>query len=225
VQQLLLQLASPPAPTLANFAPGRNAEPLAALSQWVEGRLPQPSLYLWGVPGSGKTHLLAAAIHAVRARGARGALVPAEDTLTDATVGTAGRFLAIDDVDRLDAGGQAALFSLLIREPAERAHLLLSGANAPAALPVREDVRTRIAAGLVLQVEALSDQAKVLALRAHARDRGFDLPEDAAQYLLRHVRRDLPSLMAVLDAADQYSLQLKRPVTSALLRELLQTPG
>jgi DnaA family protein len=45
---------------------------------------------------------------------------------------------------------------------------------------------------------------------------------DAAEYLLRHGRRDLPTLMQVLEAADRYSLQMQRAVTVPLLREVLQ---
>ena len=40
-------------------------------------------------------------------------------------------------------------------------------------------------------------------------------------YMLRHSARDLPSLMAVLDALDQASLERKRPVTVPLLKEML----
>ncbi|MCK7496103.1 MAG: hypothetical protein MZW92_38055 [Comamonadaceae bacterium] len=45
-------------------------------------------------------------------------------------------------------------------------------------------------------------------------------------YLLRHGERDLPSLMAVLDALDRVSLEQQRPVTLPLLREALGSiPG
>jgi DnaA family protein len=42
-------------------------------------------------------------------------------------------------------------------------------------------------------------------------------------YLLRHGRRDLPSLMAMLNSLDRASLEQKRPPTLPLLRELMQT--
>jgi DnaA family protein len=43
-----------------------------------------------------------------------------------------------------------------------------------------------------------------------------------SDYLLHHGRRDLPSLLAVLDALDRYSLQTKRQITLPLVREVLQ---
>jgi len=43
------------------------------------------------------------------------------------------------------------------------------------------------------------------------------------QYLLRHGRRDLPSLMHMLESLDRISLEQHRPLTVPLVRELMQT--
>ena len=92
----------------------------------------------------------------------------------------------------------------------------------PPGLTLREDVRTRLAAVLVLQLHPLDDEEKERALQAHARSRGFELPAEAARYLLLHGRRDLRWLLTVLDALDRYSLQTRRPITLSLTREVLQ---
>jgi DnaA family protein len=220
VRQLVLDLTHPPQPTLGNFAAGRNGEAVAALARLLAGELRAPSLYLWGPAGAGKTHLLRAAVHAAHEAGMHAVLHgPDAPPAADAPPGT---LVVVDDVNRLDDAAQAALFSLLNRPVEESALVLLAGSVAPAVLGLRSDVRTRVGAGLALQLHLLSDDEKAQALRAHARERGFELPVDAAQYLLRHVRRDLPSLMRVLDAVDALSLQEKRPVTAGLLREVLQ---
>jgi DnaA family protein len=100
--------------------------------------------------------------------------------------------------------------------------LVTSGPDAPMRLKLRTDLATRLGQGLVYQVHCLSDDAKQGALIAHAQGRGFTLPRDVVTYLLRNWKRDLPSLMAVLDALDQYSLEVKRPITVPLAREVLQ---
>lgn len=41
------------------------------------------------------------------------------------------------------------------------------------------------------------------------------------QWLVTHSYRDMPSLMALLDALDTYSLARKRAVTLPLVREML----
>ena len=39
--------------------------------------------------------------------------------------------------------------------------------------------------------------------------------------MLHHGKRDLPSLLRLLDAANQRSLELKRPLTLPMLREVM----
>jgi len=221
VQQLLLDLAPMPAATLGNFAPGRNAEPVRALRAWVSGA-GEPVVYLWGPPGSGKTHLLSSAAGEAQRRGVDARFITASQ-FDAADWMQAPAWLALDDVHTLPARGQAALFTLLNRAGHGEVRLLLAGAVAPAGLTLREDVRTRVGAALVFQLYLLDDEEKALALQAHARGRGFELPREAAQYLLRHGRRDLRWLMTVLDALDRYSLQTRRPITLPLLREVLGT--
>jgi DnaA family protein len=73
----------------------------------------------------------------------------------------------------------------------------------------------------VYQVHGLTDEEKAQALERHAAARGFTLPREVTDWLLRHGRRDLPWLVAVVDALDRHSLETKRPVTLPLLREIL----
>jgi DnaA family protein len=71
-------------------------------------------------------------------------------------------------------------------------------------------------------VHALTDEEKAHALERHAAARGFGLPPEVAQYLLNRVRRDMRTLIAMLDSLDRYSLEEKRAVTLTLAREMLQ---
>ena len=69
MKQLALTLAPPPAPALANFYPGRNAELLALLANLVAGRNVERSIYLWGEAGSGRSHLLRGTIAGLNGAG------------------------------------------------------------------------------------------------------------------------------------------------------------
>ncbi len=221
MQQLLLDLAPVPAPTLDNFAPGRNGEPLRALRAWLAGR-GEPTLYLWGPPGSGKTHLLRGAAAEAQSRGSDIRFASAPELGAAAGWTEAPAWLVIDDVHAVSAAGEASLFTLLNRAVHGELRLLIAAAIAPAGLTVREDVRTRLGAVLVFQLHPLDDEEKERALQTHARSRGFELPPEAARYLLLHGRRDLRWLLTVLDALDRYSLQTRRSITLPLLREVLQ---
>ncbi|HEY3533333.1 MAG TPA: DnaA/Hda family protein, partial [Casimicrobiaceae bacterium] len=130
--------------------------------------------------------------------------------------------LVIDDIDVVDAPTQARLFTLVNGLPAQGAQWLATAKLPPARLSLRDDLRTRLALGLVLEVVPLADADKPAALAAYARERGFALSDDVIMYLLAHARRDMKSLVATLAALDRHSLAAKRNVTVPLLREWLQ---
>jgi DnaA-homolog protein len=225
VTQLLLDIAPEARPTLESFVPGRNAELLEALRGLVEGTGRERFVYLWGGPGSGRTHLLKAAVDALRARGRSVSYLADERALEYAQGLEQLDCVAVDDVQSLGAAGQESLFHLYNRmREGGRAALLAAGDAAPGQLKLRADLVTRLAWALVYQVHGLSDEEKAQALGRHAAARGFALPREVSDYLLRHGRRELPWLIAVVDALDRYSLEMQRPVTLPLLREIIQAP-
>lgn len=213
--QLALDLLAPLQPTLANYVPGDNAEALATLRRLAAGALPERQIYLWGVLGSGRSHLLAAL-----------AKTPGGYVWTPDSDPEAPGLAVADDVERLDASAQVALFNRLnaVRARAD-ARCALAGAAPPAQLALREDLRTRLAWGLVYQLQPLGDAAKAAALHAHAAARGAPVAEDLIPYLLTHLPRDLRTLVAVLDALDAYALARQRPLTVPLLKEWLAGAG
>jgi len=212
MSQMLLGIAPEWGPTLDNFVAGRNVELLAALRQAAAGAAEVRAVYLWGEKGSGKSHLLQAMVAQATGQGAH----YAEGAVPDAA-----GLVAVDDAEALDDAAQIALFELYNRMREQGGLLLVSGTQAPAHLSLRDDLRTRLGWGLVYQVHALSDEEKAEALRQHAGARGFELPHEVTQYLLRHGRRDLPSLLKVLDALDERCLRLKRVASVPLLKEVM----
>ena len=196
MRQLALGISPPPHPTLDNFVSGANAELLAHLRELYSGSAAECIVYIWGEPGSGKSHLLGAC--------AREGLQLA------------------DDVEALDEPAQVALFNR-INEARQSGGAVLAAGNAPPAqLPLREDLKSRLAWGLVYQVKPLSDAERALYLHAEAGRRGMRLADEVVWYLLTHVRRDLPSLSAILDELDRLSLERQRHITLPLVREALK---
>jgi DnaA family protein len=210
-------------PAFDNFFPGRNVEAVSALQSFATGRSAEHFIYLWGERGCGRSHLLRAAVAAASSRGIIGRYVAAGEPLPAVDSGV--RTLAVDDVEKLDAQAQLEFFHLYNALRDRQGAVLVVGNVAPARLQLRADLLTRLGWGLVFQVHALSDDDKRVALKRHAAARAFDLREEIAEYLLRHLKRDLPSLMTVVEALDRYSLETKRPITLPLLRELLQSEG
>lgn len=218
MKQLVLDLAPAPEPTLDNFVPGRNAELVLTLYAMANNASAERFVYLWGAAGSGRSHLLRAVTATARRHG-RAAMVFAAGAALDEMADDA--LVAADDAHLLNAGAQIALFNLHNRLAAGGGMLVASGRAAPAQLTLRADLVTRLGSGLVYQVHGLSDDEKAAALRRHAQARGLSLSQEVADYVLRHARRDMPSLLALLDALDRYSLETRRAITVPLLRELL----
>jgi DnaA family protein len=218
MKQLALDIAQPPAPTLDNFVPGRNAELVVALYSTANGSSGERFIYLWGSAGSGRTHLLRAVVEAARAEGREATMFEAGVSEFESSDDA---LCAVDDVHLLNPHAQIALFNLHNRIRAGSGTLLASGNAAPVQLALRADLMTRLGAGLVYQVHGLNEEEKVAALRRHAQARGFKLSQEVVAYILRHAQRDLPSLLGLLDALDRYSLANRRAITLPLLRDLL----
>lgn len=225
MKQLVLDIRPDTPPTLENFVAGANAELVAALSLLASpataAQLPARHLYLWGEPGSGRSHLLRATLGMARAAGRPTHLLAAAD-VDDSLPETIDALLAVDDVEQLSADAQVALFNAFNRARGNRQSLLLSGPAAPLGLALREDLRTRIGQTLVFEVQPLDDDARATLLATLAERRGLRLADEVVDFLLRHGRRDLASLRRVLDALDAASLERKRPITLPLLREMMQ---
>ena len=197
MRQLPLPISAAAQPSLDNYVAGANAEALERVRSAARGELKEAVLYLWGEPGSGRTHLLRAV----------GAANPA--------------LVTADDVESLDAPAQQRLFSAINAAREGAAPVLAAGNAPPAGLSLREDLRTRLGWGLVYQLKPLADDEKALYLRNEASRRGFALSDEVVWYLLTHLPRDLGRLRLLLDRLDRHSLARQRPVTLPLVRDVL----
>ena len=144
--QQLLDFGPPPAPDFDNFVVGDNAEAVATLRELAAGSGPR-MVYLWGPPGSGKSHL-ARSLAAVVAS-------------TDAAVEI------VDDADRLDREQQIAWFhrfNQLMAQP--RGSLVAFGEVPPQRLDLLPDLASRLAWGIVFALRPLDDDDLASALAA-----------------------------------------------------------
>jgi len=225
VEQLVFELAVPEPPSFSNFLAGRNAELVDALSAFVTGGR-DTGMLIWGGPGVGKTHLARAALALALERGfgARMFGHPSEidDDALASVHGSDEQVIVIDGIDLANDTEAGRLFTLYNAVKEGHGRLITTSRTPLAALPLREDLRTRLGWGLVYELLPLEDDAKPAALVAYARGRGIVLSAEVIEYLLRHGRRDMPSLLATLAALDRQSLATKRPITVPLLKAWLQ---
>lgn len=219
MRQMALDLLEPAPPTLENFVAGPNRECAERLRAIARGERAQRFVYLWGLSGCGRSHLLAA----LAASGGAGARLIRADAPPERFAFDPGvQSYAVDDVQLLDDARQQALFHLFNRVQANAGcALVCAGDLPPMGLRSREDLRTRLGAGLVFELHRLSDEDKARALRAAVAGRGVAMSDEVVPWLLTHHSRELRALFALVDALDRHALERKRPITLALVRELL----
>ncbi len=216
MRQLILDIRPDTPPNFDNYLAGANGEAITGLRA-MAGAAPAYSgehvIYLWGESGVGKSHLLQAwaSVNDV-AYHSTSPLPEADTTL-----------LAVDDVETLPPPDQIRLFSILNSARENGGRIVAAGKQPPTQLSIRPDLATRLAQGLVFRLQTLTDIDKAQALAVRAEAHGMNLADDLIRYMLIHCRRDLPHLLATVDALDALSISKKRPVSLPLLKELLQS--
>ena len=216
--QLVLPLQTAPALGRADFIVAQgNAHAVAYIDSFP--RWPAHAAALYGPPGSGKSHLVAA-----WAEGSKAAIVEATE-LSDAFVRalTAGRAVAVENVDRAEGTAfEVPLFALFNRhEP-----LLLTGVEAPstwrASLP---DLASRFGAVLSFPLWKPDDALLAALTRKLFTDRQLAVPDPVIMRILRSVERSPAAIRDFVARADARALAEQRPVTGALGGEMLSSDG
>jgi len=226
MKQIALDIGLACGPTLANFLAGPNAAVLQHLQLWAGSaessshRSPVPT-YLWGAPGSGKTHLLKAARESLREQGARVGWLDAS-VLDAPPADEAWAAVLLDDVHLYTAAQQQTAFQWFVHAQTLQRPVLAAGAVAPVALQLRDDLRTRLGWGHVFCLHVMSEPERRAVLRQAADARGAFLRDEVMDFMLTRFSRDLGALMELLELLDGYSLQTKRPITIPLIKSMME---
>ncbi len=219
--------------SFASFEAGEHADLVAELAtQAAAPRGAQPC-WLWGSPGSGRTHLLQAICAAAGDAGEVATYLPLTELMSFGPGVLEGHatseVVCIDDLDHVTArrSWALALFALYNDLREAGGWLVFATDSAPSALVTAlPDLNSRLSAAAVHRVHALGDEALLRALIARAQRLGLELPEDTGRWLMRRMPRDATSLFAVLDTLDQAALEAQRRLSVPFVREVLAAaPG
>jgi DnaA family protein len=225
-QQLTLSVKLRQDSTFGNFLGAANSKNSHILTHALSTE--EPFVYLCGEQGSGKTHLLNACCNTLEAQNKRVMFI----SLYELEALSANLFdeleafdaVILDDIDALfeNPETEIALFDLYNRLKAAEKILIVSASDPVAKQRIGlADLRSRLGAGLLLQLLRLTDDEKMCALQSRAQDKGFFLGDDVAAYIMKRSGRNLGELFSVLEQLDDASLSAKRLLTVPFVKSVL----
>lgn len=220
--QLPLALRLRASSSIASFIVGDNPLLLAALEALAGDEAGQ--LYLWGEPGSGRSHLLEAK---VREAGDGGCFLAATELQALAPEVLEGleqfSLVAIDDIDLLagQASWEEALFHLYNRLQQKGGSLLVSAQQPPKDAGFQlADIASRLAAGPVWRLLPLSEDGLLELIMQRGRAVGLEVGDEVARYLLNRSVRSSVALMTLLEELDRLAMAHQRRLTIPFIRSL-----
>ena len=227
MKQIALDIGLATAPAFGNFFAGPNHAALSHLQLWSGNALRSPvPTYLWGDAGSGKTHLLKAAVGALQQQGARVGWLDAS-IIEPPEFNEAWAAVVLDECHLYSAMQQQAAFNWFVNAVSspdgQPRGVLAAGSLPPADLLLRDDLRSRLGWGHVYELHALSEPERRAVLRIEADARGVFLSDEVISFVLSRFTRDLSSLMQLLNQLDGYALQTQRAITVPLIKAMLES--
>lgn len=213
----------------SNFHGGNNLLLLNSVRKNFD-HLKQPFFYLWGETGVGKTHFLKACINEYLKADRRAIYVPLSKScyFSPAVLENLEQqeLVCLDDLQSVmgDMEWEVAIFDLFNRIKENQKTLLIMAADqSPIALPtILPDLASRLTWGESYQLANLNEQQKRRILQQNAHQRGVELPDETANFLLKRMDRDLKTLSQTLSLLDKASLQAKRKLTIPFVKEVLK---
>jgi len=186
-------------------------------------------LYLWGESSSGKSHILMAASEHALEQAKRALYLPLAELVSSTSPEVLESLeqldlLCIDELEAIEGNKEweEGLFHCFNRLQQFGCQLLIASKHNPATSDIKlPDLRSRLATGLIYQLDSLDDKAKQQAMIVQAQARGLELSEEVANYLLRHHSRDIRELINLLQILDKASMAAKRRLTIPFIRQVL----
>lgn len=202
-------------PSLDEFVRGpSNALAVAAVEAWPAWQ--GGCLAILGHKGVGKSHLAGAWAKAVNA--------VVVDARNPDLAAASGRPVLLEDADR--GVSTEGLFHLINLAAREGGGLLLTARTRPSTWPTAlRDLRSRLNAFPVVEIEPPDDVVLEGVLRRFFRDRNIRPPEEVYPYLLARMRRSIPDAKAIVKRLDEAGDEGFRPVTRVLARQILEAQG
>lgn len=215
----------------SNFSSTQNEELVtnlkATISKLASDAPGLESIFIWGLPGIGKTHLLQSACQLARELDVESVYLPLGQQGFESPAILDGlhtlALVCIDDIQHVvgQPEWETGLFTLY-ENIKERGLLLIASEYSPAKTGFQlPDLVSRFQRGLVYGIHRLSHEQRLHVIRQRARLRGLEINDEVAAYMEKHFPRDLGSLVTLLEQLDQESLIQQRKITVPFIKSLI----
>tara|TARA_B100000809_G_C15088154_1_gene512203 strand:- start:195 stop:929 length:735 start_codon:yes stop_codon:yes gene_type:complete len=228
-QQLLLDIKLDESVSLENFIKCDSTDvALNILSNIVKSSSISNSFLLWGKEGVGKSYLM----HALNRDFLSQELNTAFIVLSDSRINEPAILQGLDQMDAVfiedvnelgdSADWESALFNLINQSLINKTKLIFSSNCVALDLQVTlKDLFSRLSAFTAVEIPEITEKEKIEALLQSAKRKGLTLEEKTVKYILTYTSRNLSDLLRLLSELDEFSLEKKKKLSPALVRELL----
>lgn len=228
MHQLTLGVGLKDEATFTNFFAGKNQQVISELKNSANGK-GERVIYLCGASGEGCTHLLQACCHETNQNKLTSVYLPLSNLNDFSPEIFEGLetldLICIDDLHQI-AGNpvwEEAFFHAYNRIHDSGKRLIVTANVMPKSLGVAlPDLVSRLAWGMVFQLQPLSDAEKLEVMIVRAERRGMTLSEDVGKFILNHCPRHMTTLFAALNTLDKVSLAAQRKLTIPFVKTALQ---
>lgn len=188
------------------------------------------NIYLWGRPGTGKSHLLQAVCTCAQDNYRTAAYIPfaqLDEFTPELLHGLESLDLVcIDDLGRIAGRNEweTALFHLFNRMREANRSMIFAARQGPLEIALGlQDLKSRLSWDLGYYLTPLDDESVAIALKQRAGARMFDLPDEVVSYIVSRVARDTHNLFRLLDQLDDASLASQKKLTIPFVKRLIDT--
>ena len=181
-------------------------------------------IYVYGLTGQGKTHVLQGVVLKALANDKNAIYIDCIDSFPEHLLDFIDQlsFISLDNVDLISKENQEIFFDLYNRARQAGVVILVSGSSLPADLAVMKDLKTRLSLAAVYKLEALNDELTMDVLNKQMNDRNLTIDSKIYEYLFKNYSRDLNTLVSAMNQLDKASLQSKKAISIPFVKTVLK---
>jgi DnaA family protein len=181
-------------------------------------------IYVYGLRGQGKTHILQGVVLKALAIDKNAIYIDFIDSFPEHLFDFIDQlnFISFDNVDLISNENQETFFDLYNRARQAGVVILVSGSSLPADLTVMKDLKTRLSLAAVYRLEELNDELTMDVLNKQMSDRNLTIDSKIYEYLFKNYSRDLNTLVSAMNELDKASLQSKKAISIPFVKTILQ---